>query len=89
MHFSNILLKNINFIKTVCFAALYWHDFCGARVTSCNVNVTLSKWILDVHPRSESTYLATAVPMDYFLSVLHYLRPEAFLSIAPAHQRSV
>ena len=30
----------------------------------CNFSVKLSKWILYVHPRSDSTELAEAVPTD-------------------------
>ena len=32
-------------------------------LTLCNVSIILSKWILDVHLRSDSTELADAVPI--------------------------
>ena len=42
---------------------LCWHGLCDIGVTLCNVSGTLSKKILDVHPRSESTELSEAVPI--------------------------
>ena len=41
----------------------YWHGVCDVNVTLCYVSVTLSKYILDVHPRSDTTELAEAVPI--------------------------
>ena len=43
---------------------LYWHGFFDVSVTLCDVSITLSKQTLDVHPRSDSTYLAEAVPIE-------------------------
>ena len=40
---------------------LCWHGFCDLSVTLCNISITLSKYILDVHPRSDATELAEAV----------------------------
>ena len=34
---------------------LFWYGFCDISVTLCNDGVTLSKKILDIHPRSDST----------------------------------
>ena len=48
---DDLLKKNINVIYNV----LCSHGFCDASVTFCQVSVTLSKYILDVHPRSDST----------------------------------
>ena len=66
---------------TVSFAAitfvmvLAW--FPDVNVTLCNVSVTLSKKILDVHPRSDSAELAKAVPIvDLSCGlVINWLRP--------------
>ena len=60
--------KYINFIYNR-FALLQshlllcWHGCCDVSATLWNVSVTLSKWILDVQPRSDSTELAEAVPI--------------------------
>ena len=45
--------------------------FCDAGVTLCNVSITLSKLILNVHPRSDSTELAEAVSIMMDLSLHH------------------
>ena len=40
----------------------------------CDVSVTLSKWIHDVHPRSDSTELAEAVPIDHEEATLKHIQ---------------
>ena len=44
---------------------LCWHGLCDVIVQLCNGSVTLSKYIIDVHPRSDSAELAEAVPIDF------------------------
>ena len=45
------------------FLLLCWHGFCDFSVALCNASVTLSKQILDLHPMSDTTELAEAVPI--------------------------
>ena len=42
---------------------LCWHSYCDVSVTLCNISVTLSKQILNEHPRSDYTELTEAVPI--------------------------
>ena len=62
--YSDILLKTLKFINsilwnvvTVCFAAI---ELVIVLAWLFNATVTLSKFILDVHPRSDSKELAKA-----------------------------
>ena len=65
----NIFFNIFDFIENNRFALLQshlllcWHGFCDVSATLWNVSVTLSKWILDVQPRYDSTKLAEAVPI--------------------------
>ena len=57
------LLHLIPFVLLQSHLLLCWHGFCDVSVTLCNSRVTLSKKMLDVHPRSDSTELAKAFPI--------------------------
>ena len=68
--FFQLNIVNLNFIYSITWNVslqldmlLYWLCFCGVSVTLCDVSVTLSNWTLDVHPRSDSTEFAEALPI--------------------------
>ena len=60
---------------------LCWYGFCDVSVTLCNVSVTLSKKLIDVHPRSDSTEFTEAVPIeDLQCSRISFLSPNSLIS---------
>ena len=50
-------------LLSILLHVLYWRGFCDVRVALFDASVTL-EYTLDVHPLSDSTEMADAVPMD-------------------------